>query len=203
MRLPTNSLELNQIDPKNLASGGAYLNEQVTNPFFGKGLPGLLSLARIPRMQLLKPYPQFASPTTANAYGGSLIYFRPPVADSMYHAVTLRFDRKFTKGFSLTAHYTISKVLENGGGGNGIAFLDPAGIRDTFNKKLERSVGSFDVPQRAVITFSAQLPFGRGKKYFNKNKLVNRFIGNWQFFSNTTLQSGLPINVGGPVTGFR
>ncbi len=198
VRLPTNSLELNQIDPKNLANGGSYLNEQVPNPFFGKGLPGLLALQRIPRMQLLKPYPQFASPTTANAYGGSLIYFRPPVGDSIYHAVTLRYDRKFTGGFSVTAHYTISKVLETGGGGNGIAFLDPAGIRDTYNVRLERSVGSFDVPQRAVITFSSQLPFGRGKKYFNKNKLANRMIGNWQFFANTTMQSGLPINVGGP-----
>lgn len=198
VRLPTNSLELNQIDPKNLANGGAYLTEQVPNPFFGKGLPGLLSLQRIPRMQLLKPYPQFASPTTANAFGGSLIYFRPPVGDSIYHAVTMRVDRKFSRGFSLGAHYTISKVLETGGGGNGIAFLDPAGIRDTYNVRLERSVGSFDVPQRAVITFSTQLPFGRGKKYLNKNKLMNRFVGNWQFFSNTTLQAGLPVNVGGP-----
>ena len=198
VRLPTNSLELNQIDPKNLANGGTYLTEPVANPLFGRGLTGLLAQPRIPRMQLLKPYPQFASPTTANAYGGSLIYFRPPVADSIYHAVTFRYDRKFTRGFSLGAHYTISKVIETGGGGNGIAFLDPAGIRDTYNIRLERSVGSFDVPQRAVITLGVQLPFGRGKKYFHQSKLVNRFIGNWQFFSNTTLQSGLPINVGGP-----
>ena len=198
VRLPTNSLELNQIDPKNLANGGTYLTEPVANPLFGRGVTGLLAQPRIPRMQLLKPYPQFASPTTANAYGGSLIYFRPPVADSIYHAVTLRYDRKFTRGFSLGAHYTISKVIETGGGGNGIAFLDPAGIRDTYNIRLERSVGSFDVPQRAVITLGVQLPFGRGKKYFHQSKLANRFIGNWQFFSNTTLQSGLPVNVGGP-----
>lgn len=197
VRLPTNSLELNQIDPKNLQNGGAWLTEQVPNPYFGKGLTGLLALQRIPRLQLLKPYPQFASPTTANAYGGSLIYFRPPVADSIYHAVTFRYDRRFSKGFSLGAHYTISKVLETGGGGNGIAFLDPAGIRDIYNIRLERSVGSFDVPQRAVITFATQLPFGRGKKFFSKSKLATRFIGNWQFFSNTTLQAGLPINVGG------
>ena len=198
IRLPTNSLELNQIDPKNLANGGAFLNERVPNPYFGKGLPGLLSQATIPRMQLLKPYPQFASPTTANAYGGSLIYFRPPVADSIYHAVTFRYDRKFTRGFSLGAHYTISKVLETGGGGNGIAFLDPAGIRDIYNIRLERSVGSFDVPQRLVVTFATQLPFGRGKQFFNKSKLANRFIGNWQFFANGTMQAGLPVNVGGP-----
>jgi len=198
VRLPTNSLELNQIDPKSLANGGTFLNERVPNPMFGKGVPGLLAQATIPRMQLLKPYPQFASPTTANAYGGSLIYFRPPVADSIYHAVTLRYDRRFSRGFSLGAHYTVSKVIETGGGGNGIAFLDPAGIRDIYNIRLERSVGSFDVPQRAVITFSTQLPFGRGRRFFNRNRLVNRFIGNWQFFTNTTLQAGLPVNVGGP-----
>jgi len=147
---------------------------------------------------LLKPYSQFASPTTANAYGGSVVYYRPPVGDSIYHAVTFRVDRRFSQGFSLGAHYTISKVLETGGGGNGIAFLDPAGIRDTYNVRLERSVGSFDVPQRAVILFSAHMPFGKGKKFFNQNKLADRFIGNWQVFSNTNIQAGLPINVGGP-----
>ncbi len=198
VRLPTNSLELNQIDPKNLEKGGAYLTELVDNPYFGKGIGGLLALQKIPRMQLLKPYSQFASPTTANAFGGSIIYFRPPVGDSIYHAVTFRVDRRFSQGFSIGAHYTISKVLETGGGGNGIAFLDPAGIRDTYNVRLERSVGSFDVPQRAVITFSVAMPFGKGKKFFNKSKLANRFIGNWQIFSNTTMQSGLPVNVGGP-----
>jgi hypothetical protein len=198
VRLPTNALEFNQIDPKNLAQGGSYLTELVNNPYAGRGVPGLLSQARIPRMQLLKPHPLFASPTTANAFGGSLLYFRPPVADSIYHAVTFRFDRRFAKGFSLTAHYTISKVLETGGGGNGIAFLDPAGIRDIYNVRLERSVGSFDVPQRLVMTLAVQLPFGRGKFLFNKSRLANRFIGNWQFFTNSSFQAGLPVNVGGP-----
>ena len=49
------------------------------------------------------------------------------------------------------------------GGGNGIAFLDPAGIRDIYNIRLERSVGSFDVPQRFVMTAAVGLPFGKGK----------------------------------------
>jgi len=198
VRLPTNSLELNQIDPKNLASGGTYLNELVPNPYLGKGAGGLLSLARIPRMQLLKPFPQFASPTTANAYGTSLLYFRPPVGDSIYHAFTVRLDRKFSRGFSLTAHYTVSKVIETGGGGNGIAFLDPAGIRDIYNIRLERSVGSFDVPQRFVMTAAVGLPLGKGKRFLNRGGLTNRLVGNWQFFTNTLVQSGLPVNVGGP-----
>ncbi len=198
VRLPTNSLELNQIDPKNLSSGGPYLNELVPNPYLGKGVGGLLSLARIPRMQLLKPYPQYASPTTANAYGTSLLYFRPPVGDSIYHAMTLRIDRKFSRGFSLTAHYTISKVIETGGGGNGIAFLDPAGIRDIYNIRLERSVGSFDVPQRFVMTAAVGLPFGKGKRFLNRGGLTQRLVGNWQFFTSTIVQSGLPVNVGGP-----
>lgn len=49
----------------------------------------------------------------------------------------------------------------------------PSGSRDTYNIHLERSVGSFDVPQRAVITFAIQLPFGRGKRFFNKCTLAD------------------------------
>ena len=98
--------------------------------------------------------------------------------------MTVRNDRKFTKGFSLGARFTISKVLATGGCGNGIAFLRRAGIRDIYNIRLERGVGSFYVPQRAAINFATQLPFGKGKKFFNKNRLATRVIGNWRFFAN-------------------
>lgn len=198
VHLPIPSLELNQIDPVHLARGGTYLTELVPNPYFGQIRTGLLSQQRIPRMQLLKPYPQFANPTTANAFGGSLNYLRPPVGDSVYHAVTFKFERRFTKGIAFTAHYTISKLLDTGGAGNGAAFRDPSALRDIYNIRLERSVGSFDIPQRVVMFWSVDLPFGKGKRWLNGGGWTNQLLGGWNLFSFQTFEAGLPVNIGGP-----
>jgi outer membrane receptor protein involved in Fe transport len=194
LQIPT--MALNQLDANNLVLGSA-LNDRVANPWAGRFTSGLLSQATIPRMQLLKPYPLFGGPTTANAYGNTMIFFRPPVGDSIYHAATFRFERRFTKGFSINAHYTISKLLDTGGAGNGAAFLDPSALRDVNNRRLERSVGSFDVPQRLVVMYSVDLPFGKGKQFFNDvPKWTNMIIGGWNLFSFHTWERGLPINVG-------
>ena len=198
VHLPIPSMQLNQIDPKNLANGGAYLTELVPNPYAKYFTTGLLAQAMIPREQLLKPFPQYAANTTANAFGGSLLYSRPPIGDSVYHAVTIQYERRFTKGLSLNAHYTFSKLIDTGGTGNGAAFTDPSALRDIYNVRLERSVGSFDVPQRLIITYAVDLPFGRGKPYLHEGKWLNKLVGGWTFLGFHTLQSGSPVAVGGP-----
>lgn len=195
LMIPT--MSLNQLDALNLAQGRG-LTDLVSNPFVGAVTDptSLLSRPTIPRMQLLKPYPQFAAQSTANAFNPSLTFFRPPVGDSVYHAVTFRFERRFTKGLSVNAHYTISKLLDNGGAGNGAAFLDPSAYRDVNNKGLERSVGSFDVPQRLVVMYSVDVPFGKGKKFLNNNAFLDRIIGGWNIFAFHTWQKGLPVALG-------
>ncbi|MBL8178975.1 MAG: TonB-dependent receptor [Bryobacterales bacterium] len=204
IHLPIPNLELNQIHPDNLRQGGAWLNERVANPYAGQIRTGLLAQATIPRMQLLKSYPQYANPTTANAYGGSLFYLRPPVGDSIYHAATFRFERRFTKGFSLTAHYTWSKLIDTGGAGNGAAFLDPSALRDIYNVRLERSLGSFDVPHRFVFFYSFTVPYGKGRRFLKSGgagtlaKTANLVLGGWSVFASNTLQAGAPVAVGGP-----
>lgn len=203
VHLPIPSLELNQIDPINLAKGGSYLTTLVPNPYYGKIASGLLSLKNIPQEQLLKPFPTFAAASTADAFGGSLAYFRPPVGDSVYHAMTVKFERRYTRGLSVTAHYTWSKLLDTGGVGNGNAFNDPSALRDIYNVRLERSLGSFDVPHRIIATFALELPFGRSNKMFGHSlwkgpAWLDRVIGGWELLGFETLQSSRPVNVGGP-----
>ena len=202
VHLPIPSEEFNQIDPKNLANGGASLTQLVPNPYYGKFTSGLLAQAMIPREQLLKPFPTFAAASSADAFGGSLNYSRPPVGDSIYHAGTLKFERRFTRGLSLDAHYTFSKLIDVGGVGNGAAFTDPSALRDMYHPRLERSLGSFDVPHRLVVIYALDLPFGQGK-LFGKSllagpKWADRILSGWQLTGFHTLQSGLPVNIGGP-----
>ena len=202
VHLPIPSEELNQINPRYLANGGSYLTELVPNPYFGKFTSGLLAQPMIPREQLLKPYPTFAGASSADAFGGSLNYSRPPVGDSVYHAATIHFERRFAQGISLAAHYTWSKLIDVGGVGNGAAFTDPSALRDIYNPRLERSLGSFDVPHRLVVIYALDLPFGRNKM-FGKSLLkgpswADRILSGWQLTGFHTLQRGLPVNIGGP-----
>lgn len=197
VHLPIPSLQLNQIDSKNLARGGTYLTERVPNPYYGYFFTGLLGQPTIPREQLLKPYPQYAANNSADAFGGSLIYNRPPVGDSDYHAVTLKVEKRFSQGLSLSGFYTISKLLDTGGIGNGAAFQEPSALRDIYNTRLEKSVGDFDVPQRIVINYSYDLPFGKGKKFLDHGRLMNQVAGGWTILSVHTVESGRPIGIGG------
>jgi hypothetical protein len=192
------SLEINQVDPVYLAKGPAYLLEPVANPFYGKITSGLLSLPRVPRLQLLKPFPQYAYPTTAHAFGPSVMYFGPPAGDSVYHAVTFKLERRFSAGLSLSAHYTISKLIDTSGVGNGAAFTDPWFMRDTYNIRLERSVSAWDVPQRLIVNYAYELPFGRGKHWLNQGGPIGRLAEGWTVFSVHTFQSGQPISIAGP-----
>lgn len=201
IHLPIPSMQANQIDSKNLALRGAYLTQNVPNPFFGSFTSGLLAGATVPRIQLLKPYPQFASPTSglAGAYGGTLLYNRPPVGDSVYHAMTIRFERRLSQGLSVSTHYTFSKLIDIGGVGNGNAFNDPSALRDIYNPRLERAVSTWDVPQRLIISYSYELPFGKGKKFLNSsNRLVDLLAGGWSVFAFHAYESGRPVVIGGP-----
>lgn len=198
VHLPVPNVELNQIHADNLQRGRQYLTELVPNPFLGQFTTGLLSRPTVPRMQLLKPYPQFANRSTADAFGGSLFWSRPPLGDSVYHAATFRLERRFSGGLSVNAHYTVSKLIDIGGVGNGLAFRDVSGIRDIHNVRLERSLSAWDVPQRLVVNYAVELPFGKGKPLLNRTGAVDAVLGGWQVFSVHTWESGRPIAVGGP-----
>ena len=201
VHLPIPSMELNQIDPKNLANGGTYLTQLVPNPYYGKLSSGLLAQKTIPFEQLLKPYPTFAAASTANAFGTSLTYYRPPVGDSNYDAVTAQFERRFGQGLSVDAHYTFSKLIDVGGVGNGAAFTDPSALRDIYNPRLERSLGSFDVHHRLIVLYTVDLPFGKkslfGRAVLRNSKVADRILGGWQLEGMHTFQSGLPVAIGG------
>ena len=54
---------------------------------------------------------------------------------------------------------------------------------------------NFDTRNAFKGTASYVLPFGHGGMFFNKNNIVDEFIGGWQLSSNFVLQSGNPFTV--------
>ena len=70
------------------------------------------------------------------------------------------------------------------------------GIQDPYNLAAERSIESFDVPQRLVLNYSLNLPIGRGQRWMgNAGDGLNRIVSGWRLSGIATFQKGFPLAV--------
>ena len=161
---------------------GNDLFTRVPNPFAGK-IPGTLGQPTIEKRLLLRPFPHY----------GDLTRFRDDVGDSIYHAFTLRVDKRFAQGLLFQAGYTVSKNISNVPErfiGRAANFIDPNDL------SRSRSISENDRPQRLVINYVYELPFGQGKRWLG-NGWAGRLLGSWQVAGITVFQSGLPVIISG------
>ena len=64
--------------------------------------------------------------------------------------------------------------------------------------RAEKSVSAFDTPQRAVLSYTYELPFGKDKPFAHNSRAANVLIGGWQIAAVQTYQSGTPLAVSSP-----
>lgn len=186
VHLPTN-LQRNQLDPKYF-SLGTSLRDQVTNPFYGKVLSGDLSRPTVQRGQLLLPYPQYLATPDPGAYLGA----------SSYHALQLKAEKRFSTGGTVLASYTFSKILSNVetlttwlDSANGVA-----GYQDVYNLRGEKSLSSFDSRRRLVLSYVADLPFGKGHRYLSGlSGIADKALSGWGINGVSTFQDGFPLGL--------
>ncbi|HUE82637.1 MAG TPA: TonB-dependent receptor, partial [Pyrinomonadaceae bacterium] len=115
------------------------------------------------------------------------------VLESSYNAGTAKLTKRFTQGYSFTSTYTWSKNIDQGAEIFTI-FANHAFIANNLNFNDSRGVSALDVPHRWVTNGIVELPFGKGKRFWNSGGLTDKLIGGWRFSGILTLQSGLPIN---------
>jgi outer membrane receptor protein involved in Fe transport len=187
---------LNQMPPQYLSLGAA-LTQQVPNPFYGTIATGSLSGTTVPRYQLLLPYPQFTSVSEQFATG----------SNSIYHSGQLKVEKRFSNGMSFLLAYAKSKSIDDGSVDNGNftgGAVSNNGYQNIYDRAAERSVSPFDVPQRLVLSFVYDLPFGRGRMLGkNWNRAVDAALGGWQVNGIVTYQKGVPLELSAniPVSG--
>jgi outer membrane receptor protein involved in Fe transport len=111
-------------------------------------------------------------------------------ADNRYNALQTKITKRFSSGYSVLAHYTYQRAVFN----DADQFI--------FDRDLNRGPQDFDRTHNFVLAQVAELPFGRNKRFLGDvSKGVDYLIGGWQFNSTTTIQSGLPFNVGIDTSG--
>jgi hypothetical protein len=114
------------------------------------------------------------------------------VLKSNYNAMTLKVEKRFSKGYSFLSGYTWSKALDQGAEVFSVV-SNHAFLPDNNNFNANRGVSVYDVPHRWVTSGSYDLPFGKGKMFLNQGGVVDALIGGWRLSGIFTLQSGMPF----------
>jgi len=147
------------------------LSATVKNPFFGLNsvYPSTITVA-----DLLRPYPQFGDITETE-----------PIGYSWYHALQVRAEKRFSKGYMAGVSYTFSKNM------------DATSFLNAGDAAVNRSISSLDRPHRFNFQTMLELPFGRGRAFgSHMSKALDAIAGGWQVNSIFTYQSGAPLNFG-------
>ena len=104
---------------------------------------------------------------------------------SNYHALQVKFDRRFSSGFATTTAYTFGK-------GMGFQTGDDGGLSFYINQRRDYARNDFDRTQTFVQSIVYDLPFGKGKSLVNSGAGA-AILGGWRVSTFLTLMSGLPL----------
>jgi hypothetical protein len=152
-RLGIPDANINQLPSQYLSQGAALLTK-VANPFFGQ-IPASSSLgsATIAQQQLLRPYPRFTT----------VALFRDNVGNSSYNAATAKLEKRLSRGLTVSAAYTFSKLLDDASSVfSQTIFTGPVlnntGAADAYNRHLEKDLSSGDIPRVFALGWVYDIP---------------------------------------------
>jgi hypothetical protein len=170
--------QLNQLPDQYLALGDE-LNRTVNNPFFGY-IPTTSSIGQRTTTagQLLRPYPHLTG--LQQTYGS--------LAHSSYHALQMKFRKRYRNGLQLLAAYTWAKMLDDFSsvGGYGVSY---PGFTNNNQRRLDKALSSLDVAHHLAVNFQYDVPCRP------QNKVLRAVAGDWSVNGITTIQSGQPVSV--------
>ena len=173
--------------------GRTALNAAVPNPFYGiitDPQATQLNGPTVQRFRLLRPMPHFNGANVASS--------EPARGTSSYHALQLKWDKRFSRGMSVLAHYTFSKMMDNASHASGnVSWLGGStNIQNIWDLDSEWSLSAHDVPHRLAVAGVWQLPFGRDRKWgSNWTRLTDIALGGWNLSGVFSRQSGMPLHV--------
>lgn len=134
--------------------------------------------------QASRPFPQFTNVSV----------IAPNVGVSNYHALALRAEKRFSKGFNLLGTYTYAKFLDNADAGAAGLGDEGAAYSNFYNRRADYGPSENDIRHRLTWSSVYQLPFGKGKALLTKG-FASYLAGGWSIGAVMLLQSGPPVTV--------
>ncbi len=107
------------------------------------------------------------------------------------HGLTLDFGYTWSKSLDLESETERGDVFTNGDDG----YVD-FGIQNTWNPKLNKAVSDFDTHSLFTGDWVYAFPIGRGRAIGSaENRVVDAFVGGWQWAGLARVTSGLPFTL--------
>jgi len=155
-----------------------YANSSLTSP-------------TVQAVQLALPFPQFTGVYTDE----------PPIANSIYNALQITVEKRYSNGLQLSANYTWSKSIDDSSIYDGnVSWLANTtsfitGAQDPNKPWLDRSLSTFDIPSQFKLEYTYDLPFGHGRHFLNDMpRALELILGGWKTAGVWTVHDGFPLS---------
>jgi hypothetical protein len=143
-----------------------------------------LSLNQVPtdlagpgNTQALRPFPQFSNVTLIN----------PSIGKSSYYGGFVRVQKRVSDGFSVLAHYTRSRYMDDVESSN--EYGASGSYMDAYHRNLDWARSASDVPHHLVMTALYEM------RPFTRNQYLDAVLANWRVGVLETVMSGPPLTV--------
>lgn len=140
--------------------------------------------------QSLKPFPQY----------GIITEHMESEGQSIYHALRLDLNRRFSQGIQVGVSYTFAKLITDAAedlfGNTPISGV----VQNPFDRSSLRTPSPNVVPHSFVVNYLFEVPFGKGKRFLNQGGVVDKVLGGWQISGVQRYRNGpllVPFIAGG------
>jgi hypothetical protein len=221
---PSTSVNLYSLDPHQRTSYAIQMSASVQrqvgrNGVIEIGYAGTLGIKLQQNVQLSNTLPGPTAASTRKPYEGAVfapgtifpsyitvagtsvgagtIATLPNEAQSNYHALYIRGERRFSNGLSYLSSFTFSKAItdapqfRNAGSATGTENW-PA--QNSYDLSAERGLAASNAKFRWVNTTVYSLPFGHGQRWLSDG-FVSAILGGWQIAGIMSIQTGFPSTI--------
>lgn len=127
--------------------------------------------------QGLRPFPQFSN----------VLLLNPSIGKSSYYSGFVGVQKRFSDGFSVLAHYTHSRYLDDVEAAN--EYGSTGSYMDQYHRGRDWARSASDVPEHLVVTALYEV------RPFSKSRWMNAALTRWRVGLLETLQSGPTFTV--------
>jgi hypothetical protein len=116
-------------------------------------------------------------------------------AISNYHALQATLTKNMSYGLQFSTNYTWSHFLDDldsSGFGSREGFQN---YQNAYVPSQNYSQSNFDIRQMFKGEAVYQLPFGKGKQFFNSNLAMDEAVGGWEVSATFVAQTGNPMGI--------
>jgi hypothetical protein len=114
----------------------------------------------------------------------------PGIGRSMYHAGSVDFSRRFTRGLMFRTNYTFARNIDDSTNELFSSLVNPRRPQDWMNLGQDRGRSVLDITHKWAISWVYELP-----RLNTNNGFANTLANGWQWSGTYLAQTGQPISI--------